>query len=142
MKRQTFSVSFLFFLMIFIASCASQPCRQLRNPELATQKGVEVSERVQSPSDVPSAKSAANERRVLVAKADGSLQCGVSKGMSPEAMEKELKGIRVFSREKRPDGLMHIQVCGQPTGMLNVYEILEGDLAKAEARGFKKFTPN
>lgn len=75
---------------------------------------------------------------LFVFKADGSLQCGMGKAISLEDMEKELKGIKVLSRDKRPDGMMHIQVCGSPTGIINIYEIPAANLADAESRGFKK----
>ncbi|MES2962418.1 MAG: hypothetical protein V4760_00915, partial [Bdellovibrionota bacterium] len=45
---------------------------------------------------------------------------------------------QVFSRDKRADGLMHIQVCGSPTGQINVYEIPVSALKEAEGKGFKK----
>ena len=86
-------------------------------------------------------ESTATESRVFVGKADGSLQCGMAKGRALEDMEKDLQGIQVFSRSKRPDGKMHIQVCGSATGMLNVYEIPASSLKDAERRGFKKFEP-
>lgn len=79
--------------------------------------------------------------RVLVYKADGSLQCGMAKGIPAEEMEKDLGGIKVFSRMNQPDGKMHIQVCGSPTGRVNVYEIPISSLKDAEKRGFKKFEP-
>ncbi len=82
-------------------------------------------------------KAAGNDTTVLVAKEDGSLQCG-SKGISTEEMEKQLKGIKVLSRDKHADGKMHIQVCGSRTGMVNVYEIPASSLSEAESRGFKK----
>ena len=85
---------------------------------------------------MPSKTSALNT--VLVYKADGSLQCGQGKGVSIDEMEKQLKGIKVLSRDKRPDGKMHIQLCGSPTGVINVFEISETNLKDAESRGFKK----
>ena len=75
---------------------------------------------------------------VFVYKVDGSLQCGAAKGLSLEEMEKQLRGLPVLSRDKRPDGKMHIQVCGSPTGLINVFEINDQSLKEAEARGFKK----
>ncbi len=77
--------------------------------------------------------------RVMVYKYDGSLQCGKGKSVSVEAMQKELGGVQVYSSVKKPDGLMHIQVCGSGTGMANVYEIPAKDLKKAESKGFKKW---
>lgn len=82
----------------------------------------------------------ATSRKVKVYKYDGSLQCNQGKAIPLEQMAKELKGVQVFSSQKKADGLMHIQVCGSPTGMANVFEILEGDLTKAEKFGFKKWT--
>ena len=78
---------------------------------------------------------------VFVSKPDGSLQCGQGKAMSLQEMEKQLGSIPVVSRENRTDGLMHIQVCGSPTGKVNVYEIPLEKLQEAETRGFRKFDP-
>ncbi len=77
------------------------------------------------------------EKRILVFKYDGSLQCGSAKGQGLNEMQKELGNIKVFSSQKKPDGLMHIQVCGAATGMANVYEILATDLALAEKHNFR-----
>ena len=90
----------------------------------------------------PATKSAANNGlgRVMVYKYDGSLQCGGGKALSPDVMAKELTGVQVFSSVKKPDGLMHIQVCGSNTGTANVFEISAQDLKKAESKGFKKWS--
>ncbi len=77
------------------------------------------------------------QKTVFVYKPDGSLQCEQRKGVATEEMEKQLAGIRVISRDKRHDGLMHIQACGTPTGMINVFEIPEASLKDAESKGFK-----
>lgn len=142
-----------FVAAVFILSaCANHPCVHMRNPELAAQSGSEAAVQPSSstaptpiPAMTPSKESAAKmsakpavSNTVLVFKADGSLQCGQGKGLAIEEMEKELKGIKVLSRDKRPDGKMHIQLCGSPTGMINVFEISEKNLKDAEARGFKK----
>jgi hypothetical protein len=47
-------------------------------------------------------------------------------------------GIKVLSAAKQPDGMMHTQVCGAPTGMANTYEINSTDLKKAEKLGFSR----
>lgn len=115
--------------MLF-SGCADTPCRQLKHPELA---------RTSSAAKEDGATPGSGDGRVLVARPDGSLQCGMHKGLSAEEMEKELKGIKVYSRSKKPDGKMHIQVCGSATGTMNVYEIPESSLTDAENRGFKRF---
>lgn len=78
--------------------------------------------------------------RVRVYRADGSLQCGQGKPISPEEMQKDLAGLTVHSAENRSDGLMHMQQCGTPTGRCNVYEIDRKDLEAAVKRGFKEWT--
>lgn len=123
--------------VLLLAACAAGPCRKLREPELAAHSG--KTPKVESPqSSTPSASPMTKEATVLVYKPDGSLQCGMGKGLSVEEMEKQLSGIKVFSRDKRSDGLMHIQVCGSATGMINVYEIPASSLKDAESKGFKK----
>lgn len=81
-------------------------------------------------------------QRVFVYKADGSLQCGQGKKISLDDMKKDLKDIKVYSSENKSDGMMRIQVCGAPTGMANVYEIDQKDLAAALKLGFKKWMNN
>lgn len=137
-----------------LSACANGPCRQLRNPELAktagaaptaaqpaAPAGATPSPNLTSPNlkgGAVSDSATTQERTVFVYKPDGSLQCGMGKAIPVEEMEKQLSGIRVHSRQNRPDGLMHIQVCGSPTGMINVYEIPATALKEAEGRGFKK----
>jgi hypothetical protein len=120
----------LILILLWTAGCAQHHCRRAPDsppsPVVAPQ-GEEVA-------------TVATSRKVKVYKYDGSLQCGQGKAADLEAMAKELKGINVFSSKKQSDGLMHIQVCGSPTGMANVYEILEADQPRAERAGFKKWT--
>ena len=78
--------------------------------------------------------------RVRVYKPDGSLQCGQGKAIPVGEMKNELKDISVFASENKADGLMHMQMCGAPTGKHNVYEINRADLEKAKSRGFKEWT--
>lgn len=126
--------------LLLLQACASGPCYPLKHPELAqrTTAGAKSGQETKGNSvSVPKT----SDSRVFVYKPDGSLQCGMGKGISPEEMEKQLDGIKVYSRENRPDGKMHIQVCGSPTGQVNVYEIPASSLKEAEKRGFKKFEP-
>lgn len=76
--------------------------------------------------------------RLRIYKPDGSRQCENRGAKSVETMERELAGIVVYAREKRKDGLMHIQICGSPTGMINIFEIDSTFLKQAEERGFKR----
>jgi hypothetical protein len=78
-------------------------------------------------------------QRVFVYKPDGSQQCGMGEKMNLIDMKKQLGKIEVFSQESKHDGMMRIQVCGQPTGQCNVYEIAQKDLEQAIKLGFKKW---
>jgi hypothetical protein len=132
-------IAIVFFMTA--TACANGPCRRLREPQLA--EGQAVAAKPSTPPVAtapagPSGSAGGPVSSVFVYKSDGSLQCGTAKGLSLEEMEKQLRGIPVLSRDKRPDGKMHIQVCGSPTGMINVFEINETSLKEAEARGFKK----
>lgn len=75
--------------------------------------------------------------KVFVFKPNGSLQCESGKGMSAEEMQKQLEKIKVFASRNKSDGLMHAQMCGSPTGMINVYMILQKDLSYAISKGFE-----
>jgi hypothetical protein len=127
----------LLLLALFAVSCANGPCHPLRHPELQQKPPVTPDGAANSGGEAV----VAGEGRVFVAKPDGSLQCGMAKGETPAEMEKQLGGIKVYSRVNRPDGKMHIQVCGSPTGQVNVYEIPNSSLSEAEKRGFTVFTP-
>lgn len=81
-------------------------------------------------------------KTVKVFKLDGSLQCNQGNPISLETMKSELTGIKIVSSEKRHDGMMRIQVCGQPTGQCNIFEIAESDLEAAKAKGFKIWKQN
>jgi hypothetical protein len=157
-------ITLMMILATLMTSCTSGPCRQLRRPDLANSTGVTptMGQKTSTPPAPPQESSPSDRQgdrqgdrqsglregsvvgagvgaTVFVYKPDGSLQCGAAKGLAALEMEKkELRGIKVISRDKRPDGLMHIQVCGSPTGMINVYEIPSASLAEAEKRGFKK----
>lgn len=141
MKKKKFILSGNFLIsMLLLQACAAGPCYPLKHPELAhrTTAGAKLGKDTKGTSV---SEPQTSDSRVFVYKPDGSLQCGMGKGIPPEEMEKELEGIKVYSRENRPDGKMHIQVCGSPTGQVNVYEIPASSLKEAEKRGFKKFEP-
>ncbi len=77
---------------------------------------------------------------VSVFKYDGSKQCDPKSGTKLTVMKKELKGIKVYKSFQQSDGNMYASVCGGATGLMNVYEIAEKDLNKAEKLGFKRLT--
>lgn len=151
MEKNRFIITRIFLLILtstLLAACSSRPCREPRLPELdKTKTAASVSDEVDSASvtAIGTSPNAAGEsasdgtvRRVRVYKPDGSRQCERRAGISLEVMERELAGIIVHTREKRKDGLMHIQVCGGPTGMINLYEIDAAMTKQAEQRGFKR----
>lgn len=116
----------LFLFLGTLIGCSSTNCRRYHDLNTAT-KTKWVGE-----------EGEANlTKKVLIFKPDGSLQCGMGQAITPEVMQKELGDIKVFKAENRSDGLMHIQACGSATGMINVYEIQQGDLDEALKKGFK-----
>lgn len=134
MSKVCFKLALSGLLAGALLSCSQGHCRRKKEvPATAAP--------VEAPPEPPN-KAAANNNpgRVLVYKYDGSLQCGKGKAQTVEAMAKELAGIQIFSSLKKPDGMMHIQVCGSITGMANVYEIAAKDLPKAEAKGFQRWS--
>lgn len=123
MTLKKYLISLFYMAFVFTISCTSGHCR--RTPQGQSES--------MSPAE-----------HVFVYKDDGSLQCQQKRGVALEIMAKELteKNIIVYSSENRPDGKMHIQLCGSPTGMINVYEISDKQLDEALRLGFKKFEQN
>jgi hypothetical protein len=113
----------------YLISCAQGNCRQNQkvDPEEQARKAEEIK------------KISNNTDRVRIFKYDGSLQCGMGAQKPLDAMKKELGKIPTYEQENKPDGLMHIQMCGQPTGRANVYLIDRKDLAAAIKLGFKEW---
>src|SRR5437870_12289952 len=66
---------------------------------------------------------------VKVFRYDGSLQCGMGQAVSLDEMAKELTAvnIKVLSSDKRVVPGCIIPLCGAPTGVANVCEIVEDD---------------
>ena len=114
-------IATLSFLLV-IAGCANHPCREIPNKEPLADNLPAAGSGGAPPAE--KANASPGTSTVLVYKSDGSLQCGQAKGLSPDEMQKkELKGVTIVSKRKQSDGLMHIQVCGTPTGKINVFEI-------------------
>ena len=119
--------------VILLAGCTAGHCRRQHAPP------AEAQPLESAPAAARADKLTATDR-VLVYKYDGGAQCGQGRARTVDQMAKDLKDIPILSSQKRSDGLMHIEVCGQPAGTANVYEISAKYLSKAEARGFKRWT--
>lgn len=109
------------FSLAFVVGCANHHCRIKKE---GAELGRTISENTK-------------DKKVLVAKHDGSKQCQEKSGSALEEMAKDLNEIEVFRQFKADDGMMRIQVCGAPTGTHNVYEILATDQDKALNVGFE-----
>ena len=123
--------------LIFVTACTSTNCR--RKKENQAPLPIEQIEKEPFKDHSKSKQDSA-----FVFKYDGSLQCGMGQKISAKEMAKQLtrKNIPVISSQNKPDGLMHIQVCGSPTGQANVYEIPAAKLEEAQKLGFKPWTFN
>jgi len=128
-----FKVSFVSVFLVFTA-CANKNCREVRMEEEKKNPALAQAESLKTPPAQVGPQS-----RVRVFKYDGSKQCGMAEATPIEKMQSELRDLKVYSAQNLPDGLMHIQACGTPTGRANVYEIDRKDLAAAKKLGFKEW---
>ena len=119
------------FSVFVLGACASHPCREPEPP-----KGLAANTGASGPAGVAVAEL--DPTHTFISKSDGSKQCG-AKGTPLEIMESELKGLPTFSRSRKNDGKMRIQMCGADTGWFNIYEIELKDLQKAKRLGFQEW---
>ncbi len=93
----------------------------------------------QKPSDPALDPAIVNGPKVQVFKNSGEQQCGMSPGVSLEEMKSSLikKKIPVIEAKTQPDGLMHMALCGAPSGKIHIFKIPKNMLKKAEKLGFK-----
>lgn len=120
-------ITALVFLMTFSA-CSTTQCKP---EDLAVQK------KTTNDKITKGIKPENYMKKIKVYKQDGSIQCEDGTGISLEKMSAELSGLTIHQKEKKHDGLLRAQMCGNPTGQCNVFEINETDLAQAEKLGFK-----
>ncbi|MES2208212.1 MAG: hypothetical protein V4525_15615 [Pseudomonadota bacterium] len=82
--------------------------------------------------------NAISDAWIKVYQSDNSKQCQENSGIPLEVMLKKLnqQGIKVKCSQKNNNGMMHIQMCGGATGIINVFEINREDLKTAQKLGF------
>lgn len=122
---------FIAISLLFATGCNHKPCK-IEERANSTMTG----------NEKPSSSSKDLSNRVFVYKPDGSLQCGQGQKIEINEMKKQLGSIEVYSSDNKHDGLMRVQICGQPTGSCNIYEIATSDLDQAIKLGFKKWIRN
>ncbi len=132
-------LSLIIFCSGLFVSCANKSCRTLKEEEASKGTG-QIAPSLPTKKELDPMDKTSVLQRVKVYKPDGSLQCGQGKKIDLEKMSKELKGIQIFSKENKNDGLMRIQVCGAPTGSCNVFQIDQKDSEAALKLGFKVWT--
>ena len=133
-SRVLFGCAVYFFICSasgFSLGCAAGNCRS--QPDSQRQAELLAKAELKTESDMTLS-------RVRVYKPDGSLQCDQGERISVQEMGKQLEGIKIYSSENRSDGQMHMQMCGSPTGRVNVYEIDSSSLEAAKKQGFKEWT--
>jgi hypothetical protein len=141
--------AFLFVLVCFLlngcayeGNCSNVPQRPTPSPTPAPTLSAGPEDGKTDSSAEEHQKTLSDETRgpqVQVFKPSGEKQCGQSVGLSIEDMGKQLsrKKVYIFESYSQPDGLMHITMCGAPTGKIHVFTILKKDLNKAQKAGFK-----
>lgn len=124
----------IFLITLGLVSCTSSKCRRKDHiPPVAavTKEAISKDLKISTPHDKNKGQT------VLIYKYDGSLQCQVGGTIPLDEMARELKGIKIISKENRSDRLLHVQLCGAITGQANFYEIQKENLSEAQTRGFK-----
>tara|TARA_B110001454_G_C12723308_1_gene436515 strand:+ start:57625 stop:58023 length:399 start_codon:yes stop_codon:yes gene_type:complete len=119
-------------VIVALAGCSTGNCRSKQIQ--AEQAGPEV-----QPKENKLLPDPTITERARVFKPNGSLQCGQGKSIEPVTMAKELKDIQVYRSFVENDGKMRIQMCGAPTGNVNVFEIDKTNLERALGFGFTEW---
>lgn len=81
------------------------------------------------------------EQTVNIFLADGSLQCGTKQEsdlISEMQTTLNVNNIQIYNSYKSTDGLMQAQMCGAPTGNINIFTINKRDLNQATKLGFQR----
>lgn len=75
---------------------------------------------------------------IWITHADGTQSCSALPGQTLEEGAVELKkmNVRILDSRKGDDGMMHMHLCGAPTGKTNAYLIPAEDLSLA--RGYQQ----
>lgn len=140
-----------FFLLVLLISCSSKPCNNTPQKPIAEPSSApapyddeEGATPVALPSPAAKTLAPSNINSVKVYKATGEQQCGMGSHTKIDDMKATLinKKIQVFDATTRPDGRMHMAVCGAPTGMVHVFTIPSKNLKAAERLGFKRWQEN
>ncbi len=126
--KTRFSWIFLFYAapFFFLVSCATTESK-------TDSAGL-------SPSTEKEARSyGPRPGRVWIYRSDGSKSCGVRKGVTLTSATNELsgKGVRIFNKRKKHDGIMRMMVCGADTGMQNELHIDGQSLPIAATLGYR-----
>lgn len=119
-------------IAIVSANCSTGNCRsqQIKAEQIGPEVSPKENKLLPEPSGV---------ERVRVYKANGSLQCAQGKSIDPAVMRKDLKDIHVYKSSTDNDGKLRIQVCGAPTGNVNIFEIDKTNLEQAISYGFTEW---
>ena len=141
-----FLVASVFCLLT--AACAQGNCRSQTSSSNASPNaapttaagGASPATLTAAQAEVQTNNTSNPQDRIRVFKYDGSLQCGMGAAIPLATMAKDLGDIKTFSSVNKSDGLMHMQMCGSPTGKANVYEIDSSQLPAAKKAGFREWT--
>lgn len=130
------------FFTSFIFSCSTKTCKP--NETITQDTSLTKNQPIAGETKISPTTTMTNPlKKIKIFKPDGSIQCEQGTGTPASEMAKQLGDIKIYSSETKHDGLIRIQVCGQPTGNSNVYEINESDFEKASSKlGFKKWKNN
>jgi hypothetical protein len=136
---------FLLTFLLAILGCVHDGCNNVPQRPVTSVDGTTAqaaNQAMTTPTPVPSPTPVKLPKdAVQVAKATGEKQCGIEKGVAIEEVQSTLTQdkITVYEAHTQLDGLMHMALCGSPSGSVHVFSIPKKDLAKAKKLGFKSF---
>jgi hypothetical protein len=122
-------------VILLLAGCSSSPCNNTpqRPPDTKSDAQTILSK------DEGTDDSIKKLPPVNIYKNTGEQQCGEHQGIPLDEMQSVLTKNKIIIYEARTqsDGLVHMTVCGAPSGKIHVFSIPQRDLKKAKKLGFK-----
>ena len=123
----------LLAVTLILVGCAHDQCNNVpQRPPASETPGP-------SPTPTPAPNVIIPSDAVQIFKPTGDKQCERGKGQSLDDMQATLAGgnISVYESHTQSDGLMHMALCGSPSGTIHVFSISKKNLKKSFKLGFK-----
>tara|TARA_B100001248_G_scaffold262269_1_gene257107 strand:- start:2930 stop:3337 length:408 start_codon:yes stop_codon:yes gene_type:complete len=126
----------IFLISLLLVACSSGRCRQKKTNKDFVQQTANLPE---FQKKQPKKITYADLQIVQIYAPDGSKQCEADTQIPVENFKQKLEkaDVKVIKVSHKSDGMIRIQTCGTPTGMIYVFDIQKIDLQKALELGFQ-----